>query len=77
MDAPGCRRYKRRRHEAEGVQQLASLEELPQTAWRERPQGRIPLAREAEAVGEAAAQNLTVFTEVDETRAHTPRNGDA
>ena len=41
----------------------------------ERPQGRIPPAREAEAVGEAAAQDLTVFTELDETRAHVPAAG--
>ena len=76
MDAPGCKRHKRRRREAEGVQQLVAG--VPHTAWRERPQGRIPPAREAEAVGEAAAQDLTVFTEVDETRAPPPtRNGDA
>jgi len=75
MDAPGCMRHKRRRHEAEGFQHLAAG--APQTAGRERQQGRIPPAREAEAVGEAAAHDLTGFTEVDETRAHAPRNGDA
>ncbi len=41
------------------------------------PQGRIPPAREAEAVGEAAAQDLTVFSKMDETRAQPPRTGDA
>ena len=41
------------------------------------PQGRIPPAREAEAVEEAAEQDLHVFTEVDETKAHAPRKGDA
>ncbi len=34
-----------------------------------------PSAREAEVAGEAAAQDLTVSSEVDETRAHAPRNG--
>jgi hypothetical protein len=68
-------RHKRRRHEAKGVQQLANG--APHKEWRERPQGRIPPAREAETVGEEAAHDLTVFTEVDETQAQNPRNGDA
>jgi hypothetical protein len=75
MNTPGCRRHKRKRLEAEGVQQLAARA-LHKT-WRERPQGRILPAREAEAAREVAAHDLTVFTEVDETQAHAPRNGDA
>jgi hypothetical protein len=51
--------------------------ELPIRSGRSKPQGRIPPACEVEVVGAAAAQNLTVFTEVDETQAHAPRNGDA
>ena len=76
MDASGCRRHKRRRSEAKGVQQLVTG--ALQTAWRERPQGRILPAREAEAAGEAAAHDLTgFFTKADETWTHAPRNGDA
>ncbi len=42
------------------------------------PQGRIPPALVAEAVGEAAAQDLTVFIEVDDDKqAHAPYDGDA
>jgi hypothetical protein len=52
------------------------LLELPKRSGVSKPQGRIPPAREAVAGGEAAAQDLTVFTEVDETQAHDPRNGD-
>ena len=51
--------------------------ELPKRGGGSEPQGRIPPALKAEAVGEAAAHDLTVFTEVDGTQAHTPRNGDA
>ncbi len=36
-----------------------------------------PPAREAEAAGEAAAHDLKVFTEVEETQARAPCNGDA
>jgi len=75
MDTPICMRHKRRGHEAEGVHHLDAR--APQKAWRERPHERTPPAREAKAVGEAAARDLTVSTEVDDTRAHAPRNGDA
>jgi hypothetical protein len=51
--------------------------ELPISSGGSMPQGRIPPARKAEAVGEATVQDLTVFPEVDETQAHAPRNGDA
>ena len=51
--------------------------ELPTRSGGSEPQGRIPPALVAEAVGKAAAYDLTVFTEVDDTQAHTPRNGDA
>ncbi len=53
------------------------LLELPIRSGGSRPQGRIPPALEAEAVGEAAAKDLKVFTEVDETQARAPRSGDA
>jgi len=77
MDAPCCRRHKRRRREAEGAQQLVSGD--PQTARRERPQGRTPPAREAKAAGRQPHMILRFFlnTKVDETRAQPPRNGDA
>ncbi len=50
--------------------------ELPKKSGVSEPQGRIPPARKAEALGEAAAQDLTMFTEMDETQAQPPRNGD-
>ncbi len=53
------------------------LLELPRRSGGSRPQGRIPPAREAEAVEEAASQGLKVFTEMDETQAQAPRDGDA
>jgi hypothetical protein len=51
--------------------------ELPRWSGGSEPQGRIPPALEGEAIGEAAAQDLKVFTEVDDTQAHVPRNRDA
>jgi hypothetical protein len=57
-DTPGCMRHKRRRREAEGVQQPA--DGAPLKEWHDLPQGRIPPARVAEAAGEAAAHDLTV-----------------
>ncbi len=53
------------------------MHELPRRSGRRRPQVRIPPAHEAEAVGEAAAQDLKVSTEVVETQARAPRNKDA
>ncbi len=54
------------------------LLELPKRSGGSGPQGRIPPAIVAEAIGEAAAQDLTVFTKVDDdTQAQAPRNGDA
>ncbi len=42
------------------------------------PQGRIPPALVAEAVGEAAAHDLKVSIEVDDdTQTQAPCNGDA
>jgi hypothetical protein len=51
--------------------------ELPKRSGGSKPQGRIPPARAAEVDGEAAAQDPTVFIDVDETQAQAPRNGDA
>jgi hypothetical protein len=64
-DAPGCRRHKRMRHEAKGVQQLAAR--APHKEWREQATREDPPTHEAEAVGEAAAHDPTVSTEVHET----------
>ena len=50
--------------------------ELPRRSVGSDAQGRIPPALVAEAVGEAAAHDLTLFTEVDGTEAQPPRNGD-
>ncbi len=48
------------------------LLELPIRSGGSEPQGRILPALVAEAVGEAAAHDLTVFTEVDGTQAQAP-----
>ncbi len=54
------------------------LLELPIRSGGRGPQGRIPPALIAEAVGEAATKDLTVFIEVnDDTQAHVPCIGDA
>ena len=69
-------RHKRRRREAEGSNTL--LLELPKRSGGSGSQGRITPALVAEAVGEAAAHDLTVFIEVDDdTQAQAPCNGDA
>ncbi len=54
------------------------LLELAKRSGGSGPQGRIPPAIVAEAVGEAAAHDFTVLAEVDDdTQAQAPRNGDA
>ena len=48
------------------------LLELPKKSGGSEPQGRIPPSLVAEAVGEAAAHDLTVFTEVDDIQSIGP-----